>query len=530
MTSVSMTAQSAELLALAPLGQDLEIGHIGLRLLVENVLDYAILLLDLEGYVLTWNKGAERLKGYAPDEIIGRHFSIFYAPEDVEAGKPDRELQIAAENGRYEDEHWRARKDGTRFWANVVITALRDETGTLRGFGKVTRDFTIRKRAEEDKFQMAVESAPNGMVIINADGRIVLVNTQTEKMFGYSRSELLGKSIELLMPDRFRDQHPLDRSNFFKNPQARAMGPGLDLFARRKDASEFAVEIGLNPVRTGEGLFVISAIVDVSARKQAEQEIRTLNENLEQRVVERTAQLEAVNKELDSYSCSISHDLRAPLRAIDEFSRIVLEEFSDPLAPEGKAYLQKVRDNSQQMIKLVKDLLELARLGRQAIQKQTVDTDQIVRHCLEELATELEGREVEIEIGALPSCSADPTLLKQVWTNLLSNAVKYTRKQKFARIEIGSRTELRMAAEGQPIAPGSAGSELVYFVKDNGAGFDMKYTAKLFGLFERLHHAADYEGAGVGLAIVQRIVQRHGGRIWADAKLNQGATFSFTLA
>jgi PAS domain S-box-containing protein len=525
-----MAAQSPEFVASAPLGQDLEIGHIGLRLLVENVLDYAILLLDIEGHILTWNKGAERLKGYAPHEIIGRHFSIFYPREDIEAGKPARELQIAEENGRYEDENWRVRKDGTRFWANVVITALRDETGTLRGFGKVTRDFTNRKRAEDDKFQMAVESAPNAMVIINADGRIVLVNTQTEKMFGYARAELLGQNIELLMPDRFRDQHPLDRTGFFKNPQARAMGAGFDLFGRRKDASEFAVEIGLNPVRTGEGLFVISAIVDVSDRKRAEQEIRTLNENLEQRVADRTSELEAANKELDSFSYSISHDLRAPLRAIEGFSRIVLEDFSAPLAPEGKAYLQRVRDNTRHMSQLVDELLKFSRLGRQTMLKQIVDMNQIVRNCLGEMTQELKGRKVEFMTGDLPPCSGDPTLLHQVWANLLSNAVKYTRKQELARIEIGCRTELQLPAEGQPITQGSAGFDTVYFVKDNGAGFDMKYVAKLFGVFQRLHRAADFEGTGVGLAFVQRIVQRHGGRIWADAKPNQGATFSFTLA
>ncbi len=284
MKSDSMSAPSAVLLDLPPLGHDLELGHIGIRLLVENVLEYAILLLDLEGHVLTWNKGAEHLKGYAPQEIIGRHFSVFYPPEDIEAGKPARELQIAAENGRFEDENWRVRKDGTRFWANVVITALRDETGILRGFGKVTRDFTNRKRAEDEKFQMAVESAPNAMVLINADGHIVLVNSQTEKLFGYSRAELLGKNIELLMPDRFREQHPLDRRNYFATPRVRAMGAVLDLFGQRKDGSEIAVEIGLNPIRTAEGVFVISAIVDVTDRKRAEQVIRSLNENLEQRV------------------------------------------------------------------------------------------------------------------------------------------------------------------------------------------------------------------------------------------------------
>jgi light-regulated signal transduction histidine kinase (bacteriophytochrome) len=268
----------------------------------------------------------------------------------------------------------------------------------------------------------------------------------------------------------------------------------------------------------------------IETLNQSNQKIRKLNEELEQRVLERTAELEAANKELDSFSYSISHDLRAPLRAIDGFSRIVLEDYGEPLAPEGKAYLQRVRDNTRQMGMLVDDLLAFAHLGRQALTKQTVQPDKIVRRCLEEMENELQDRKLEIVIGDLPACCADPILLKQVWTNLLANALKYTRKQELARIEIGSRREPRLVDGGQPLAPGSAGPELVYFVKDNGAGFDMKYAGKLFGVFQRLHRAADYEGTGVGLAIVQRIVQRHGGRIWADGKPNQGATFSFTLA
>jgi signal transduction histidine kinase len=267
----------------------------------------------------------------------------------------------------------------------------------------------------------------------------------------------------------------------------------------------------------------------IQTLSQSDNEIRTLNEELDQRVLQHMAQLEASNKELEAFSYSVSHDLRAPLRAIDGFSRIVLEDYSAPLAPEGKAYLQMVRDNTRQMGQLVDDLLAFSRLGRQPLTKHAADPKKIVRRCLEEMTKEMEGRHVDIAVGDLPSCNADPTLLKQVWTNLISNALKYTRKRENACIEIGCYTAPRLAADEQASSPNNAAPEVVYFVKDNGTGFDMKYVGKLFGVFQRLHRAAEYEGTGVGLAIVQRIVQRHSGRIWADSIVNQGATFSFTL-
>jgi signal transduction histidine kinase len=249
-----------------------------------------------------------------------------------------------------------------------------------------------------------------------------------------------------------------------------------------------------------------------------------VNEELEQRVRERTGQLEAANKELESFCYSVSHDLRAPLRAIDGFSRIVLEDYATPLVEEGKNYLKLVRDNTRQMGQLLDDLLAFSRLGRLALTKQPVNSNRMVRTCLAEMQKEQDGRQLEIVIDDMPACQADPNLLKQVWTNLLSNALKYTRKRETVRITIGSRTGPRPLINGH-----GSGTETVYFVTDNGAGFDMKYAHKLFGVFQRLHRAADYDGTGVGLAIVQRIINRHGGRIWGEAHLNQGATFSFTL-
>jgi PAS domain S-box-containing protein len=250
-------------------------------------------------------------------------------------------------------------------------------------------------------------------------------------------------------------------------------------------------------------------------RTRAEAEVRMLSVELEQRVAERTDELTVANKELEAFSYSVSHDLRAPLRAIDGFSRILVEDYVAELPDEAQRYFQLVRDNTKQMGRLIDDLLAFARLSRQAPSKRTVDSAELVRQCLDELRDEQAGRQIAIGIGELPSCQADPALLKQVWVNLIANALKYSRHRDRAVIEIGSHTD--------------ESDESIYFVKDNGAGFDMRYSDKLFGVFQRLHRAEDYEGTGVGLAIVQRIVQRHGGRIWAEAAVDQGATFYFTL-
>ena len=249
------------------------------RSMVSGVRDYAIFMLDPQGCVSTWNAGAERIKGYKPEEIIGENFSRFYTREDIESGKPDRELKIAASEGQFEDEGWRVRKDGSRFWANVVITAVRDKNGALIGFSKVTRDFSDRKKAEEDlrasenRFRSLFDFSPDAIIATNQNGEIIEANPQVEKFFGYSRAELVGQPVEIMIPERFRHSHPGHRKEYSAQPRMRQMGIGLELQGKRKDGSEFPVDIMLSTVEAATGRIVLSVIRDVSEKVRAQEEL-----------------------------------------------------------------------------------------------------------------------------------------------------------------------------------------------------------------------------------------------------------------
>jgi len=374
-----------------------------------------------------------------------------------------------------------------------------------------------RKRAEEalliseERYRSLVELSPDAL-FVQIDDKIVFINTAGVRLLGAHKArDIIGRAgINFVHPDdRKKIQHRMRKMledhktlHFFEHRVVRIGGEVL------------YVEMAAAPL-TFEGRPAAQVILhDITDRKRAEEEIRRLNAELEQRVIERTAELESANKELEAFSYSVSHDLRAPLRHIEGFVEILRSSQSSCLDEEGQRHLLTISDSSRQMGKLIDDLLSFSRTTRVELRKVNVSLDDLIQSALHEMKPDFENREIEWKIGKLPQVEGDPGLLRQVFYNLISNALKYTRTRRLAKIEIGStQTE----------------NEVVIFVRDNGVGFDPRYAQKLFGVFQRLHRASEFEGTGIGLANVRRIITRHGGRTWAESELDEGATFFFSL-
>lgn len=376
---------------------------------------------------------------------------------------------------------------------------------------EIARNQSDVKLIESEKqYRHLLQGAPDAIIVVNQHGIIQIVNDAVLHVFHYSREELLNHSVEKLLPERHREIHIYHRENYLKNLATRPMGEGNELLARRKDGNEFPVEISLSPLKHGSEIWVTAIIRDVSIRHEHSKQVEKLNNQLRSR----SAELETINKELETFSYSVSHDLRAPLRAIDGFSKTVLRDYTEKLDERGRDRLERIRAAAQKMGRLIDDILALSRISRAELRKENVDITQLSTNIFKELQQSDLKRKVDFSAQSIMTAMADPRLLSVALTNLLSNAWKFTSRTQDARICVYMETQ---------------DNNQVYCIQDNGAGFNMDYADKLFGAFQRLHDTSEFPGTGIGLASTQRVIHKHGGRLWANAEEGKGATFYFTL-
>jgi PAS domain S-box-containing protein len=354
----------------------------------------------------------------------------------------------------------------------------------------------------EEKFRLAVDAFPNGMVMVDSGGRIVMVNAETLRLFGYERSELIGRSIEMLVPPRFRAGHPQFRDDFTAHPGTRAMGVGRDLSGLRKDGTEFPVEVGLNPLKTNDGVMVLSVIVDISERKQAEQAL-----------ARQADELRRSNAELEQFAYVAAHDLQEPLRMVASYTELLAERYRGRLDEKADKYIHYAVDGARRMQHLISDVLAYSRVGTQAKPLQPTSSDMVASEVIEGMRGRIEESRAEVSCGTLPLVSADETQLRQLFQNLIGNALKF-RSQCPPRVRLDA-----VRRDGR----------WVFSVTDNGIGIDQQYGDRVFQMFQRLHERGRYDGSGIGLAIAKKIVERHGGRIWFASQPDQGTTFYFTM-
>jgi len=468
------------------------------------------------GKILTVNKYYEIITGFSREELFSMSFIELTHPEDR---AKDWDIFTRAAKGEieYRNEKRYIKKDGSVIWVRLHVAFIRDDIGNPIKTIAICEQISDQKLAQEkirlseERYRNILQVAPVGIAIHHKD-KIVFINPAGLEIFGAKTTDqLIGKKIKSFI-------HPEKRKKFINRIQRLLKGeqglyPVEDRYIRL-DGSVIDVEAIATLVTYNDEPAVQVIITDITERKRTREQLLQFNAELELKVKERTAQLEASNNELEAFSYSVSHDLRAPLRHINGYVNLLNERFRDELPEKAQHYLATVTDASRQMGTLIDDLLQFSRNSRQELHQTTIEMNHIVKEVLETIKPDINDRNIKWSVQELPQIYGDYALLKQVWVNLLDNAIKYTRNKKSAEITIGFIEENK---------------NFVFFVRDNGVGFNMKYAHKLFGVFQRLHSQAEFEGTGIGLANIQRIINKHNGQVWAKAELDKGATFFFSL-
>lgn len=475
-----------------------------LQKMAEEIEDYAIILMDEEGNIESWNKGAEKIKGYIATEIIGQNFRVFYTPEAREEGRPEMLLSIAREKGSCKDEGWRVRKDGTRFWCNIVITAIHDDSGEVIGFTKVTKDFTQQKlaadnlrKSEERYHQMVNDVEDYAILMLDPIGNVVNWNKGAENIKGYKAEEIIGKSFRLFYREEDRLDKLPDKLLAKAVTNGRAQHEGWRV---RKDGTHFWGNVTITTL-FGENNEIVGfskVTRDLTDRKKAE-----------------TAQLlEIRNKELEEFAYVASHDLQAPIATIKALIGLLRTDIADSISADSLAFLELIDESLERMEMLIKDLLDYSLLGKNRVVEK-VDCYELLEMVIKDLRVAIKDSQASIEIGKLPTINGFKTELRQLFQNLIINAIKFRQPDISPIIQLSAR-------EGY--------GHWFFEIRDNGIGMDPQYFDRIFRLFQRLHDQDKYDGTGIGLANCKKIVEMHDGKIWVESELGKGSTFYFTLS
>ncbi|HEY6954717.1 MAG TPA: PAS domain S-box protein [Flavisolibacter sp.] len=493
------------------------------RLTVEGVRDYAIFMLDTTGHIMSWNEGAERIKGWSANEIIGKHFSTFYTTEDLEDKKPERELKIAIATGKYEEEGWRVRKNGSVFWANVVITALYNEQNKHIGFSKVTRDLTDKKMSEEslrqseERYRSLVEQVTDyGIFMLDEKGRIISWNEGARRIKGYEQSDIIGKYFSIFYPE----EDILNGKPAYELKVARAEGKYEEEGWRvKKDGSLFWASVVITAIYNSNGIHIGFSKVtrDLTERKEAERALRESYERyrlLADQLKATNTQLSYANQELEQFTSIVSHDLQEPIRTIKSFLQLINIKLNNEQNDDLKTYIEKAVTAADRMKILIQNLLHYSQLSKGELVEETMSVEDIINEAVQNVRSSVAKNNAQISIETdVHTIEGDRVQLVQLIQNLLSNALKFTDRQS-PKIKISAVRE---------------NGHVKFSVSDNGIGIAETDLNKVFEIFRRLHTNKAYPGTGIGLAICKKIVDRHRGKIWPESKPGKGTTFYFTL-